>query len=306
MSRVAVCICTCGRPAGLRRILDALSRIDHDGDLVVVVVDNHPDRSGLAVCAELSGAYRWQLLAAHEPARGISQARNRAMNLALEQDVAFIACLDDDEWPEPRWLSELLRVQAATGADAVGGPVCPSFVEAPPAWVEEGGYFDPPNSADGAPVRLTATGNFLVRATRAAELGPEPFDTGLSALGGEDTHFFHRLHRRGCKMAWARHAVAYEEIAPGRVTMEWLKERWRRYGSTAVHVDRMVYKGPAAAARRLGRTAAYLGFVLTVVCLAGLGIGPRHRAWVRLSYGLGRIDGHRGRLKAYYQQPGRP
>lgn len=300
MSGVAIAICTHDRPEGLRRLLNAIADLKGKADIVVVVVDNHPGRAGLDVCAELKQSYRWQIVTAFEPERGISQARNTACALALEQDVELIACLDDDEWPEAEWLSELLRVREQTGADVVGGPVWPSFVRTPPDWVVGGGYFNPPNHADGSAALLEASGNFLIRAACLRALGPEPFDPTFSRTGGEDTHFFARLAKRGCKMAWAHFACAYEEIPPHRVSTAWIGERWRRYGSTAVHIDRMLNRSMTARARRTVFSAAFLVRALSHITVARLGFGDRHLARMRLAYAHGRLLGHAGSLLSYY------
>ena len=46
-----------------------------------------------------------------EGRRGIPQARNAAVAVALER-ADFVAFIDDDEVPSPLWLAELLRLRA--------------------------------------------------------------------------------------------------------------------------------------------------------------------------------------------------
>ena len=56
----------------------------------------------------------------HEPAAGVSNARNAAMSAARGGLIAF---LDDDNEAEPGWLAALLEAQDRFDADVVFGPV---------------------------------------------------------------------------------------------------------------------------------------------------------------------------------------
>ena len=69
------------------------------------------------------------------PERGIAQVRNALVAAALaEPATRFVAMLDDDEWPEQNWLTQLLRTQKETGADVVRGAVLRVFEAPPPVW----------------------------------------------------------------------------------------------------------------------------------------------------------------------------
>ena len=125
--RVTIAICTCRRPAGLARLLNALRQVDADDAVSIIVVENDERREGAQVCQQLAHGYRWPLRCAIEPRPGISYARNLAVAESLRHMPDAIAMLDDDEWPERQWLRELLRIQRATDADVVGGPVVPRF-----------------------------------------------------------------------------------------------------------------------------------------------------------------------------------
>ena len=46
--------------------------------------------------------------------------------------------LDDDEYPDPHWLSEMIRVAQHHNADIVGGPVFPVF-DTPDHWLAKSG-----------------------------------------------------------------------------------------------------------------------------------------------------------------------
>ena len=86
---------------------------------------------GFDLCARLAPSYRWPLRAVIERERGIAQVRNRLVAEALKGDAQFIAMIDDDEWPEPGWITEFLKVQRATGADVLQGSILFVQDEAP-------------------------------------------------------------------------------------------------------------------------------------------------------------------------------
>ena len=123
--RIVIAIPTFSRPKSLKRLLDAIARLQTDCDVAVLVADNDAESSeGLDLCQRLAPAYRWPLTAVIAPERGIAQVRNVLVEQALRDPKrAFVAMIDDDEWPDPDWLDEFLAVQRQTGADVLQGSI---------------------------------------------------------------------------------------------------------------------------------------------------------------------------------------
>jgi succinoglycan biosynthesis protein ExoM len=306
ITKVVLCICTCKRPLGLERLLEAVAELDFDGQLSVVVVDNDAAGAaeGIAVCRRLAAAgYRWPLACAPEERRGIPFARNRAVALALEQNPDFIAALDDDERPCRGWLREMLRVQAETGADAIGGPVLPEFAPAAPSWVIEGGFFGRGSSRpDKAEVRLNACGNFMARASCFRALMPEPFDTRFALTGGEGGIFFRRLVAQNCTMRWAAHALIHETVPPSRATLRWLLQRRFRLGVNMVRRQRVLQPGLGRELYFLMLTMGQLGAGLMFFAINARQRIRRTRAMLTISKALGRAAGHLGARYSEYRR----
>jgi GT2 family glycosyltransferase len=302
MVSVVLAICTCRRPEGLRRLLDAVATLETEAALSVVVVDNDAAGAGLAVCEALAPAYRWPLLATLEPQRGISYARNRAVALALARQPAFIAMLDDDEWPCPAWLRVLLQVQAETGADVVAGPVLPEFSRQPPAWMRREGLFGTEQQPDRSRGVFYASGNFLARAACFQALMPTPFDPAFALSGGEDLVFFRQLAARGYQMVWAADAHVLEIVPPSRMTLAWLKQRQYRRGNLNVIVQRMFAPGPFHELVRLAKTAALLSLSAGWYLLAWPHVESRRRALLQLCVAIGKIKAHLGLRHFEYTQ----
>ena len=111
----------------------------------VIVVDNDGDgRAGAAVVDEMAPTFRFPLTCIVEPRRGHTYAYNRAFQAACRTTPApdCIAVLDDDEYPEPHWLSEMIQVAQSYNADIVGGPVFPVFDD-PDHWLAKSGLYAP-------------------------------------------------------------------------------------------------------------------------------------------------------------------
>jgi len=225
---VSICCSTFRRPAGLARLLRSLRSLDpaspsHE----VIVVDNDADASAQPVveAARLEGM---EVKYTIEPARGIARARNRSLELAAGEYIAFI---DDDEEAAPRWLLELWREVVRSGAEGGIGPVLPVFSPGAPRWLVEGGFFERERLPTGTPLtaKMTRMGNALV-ARRPLIALPGPFDERYNFTGGEDGDVFTRLIGAGCRFVAVDSAIVLEHLTPRRTTMRWLLKRRVRTG----------------------------------------------------------------------------
>ncbi|MFM1651712.1 glycosyltransferase family 2 protein [Brevibacillus sp. B_LB10_24] len=251
--KVAVCITTCKRHEGLKRLLKCLENLTFKrcipDELQVVVVDNDPAEPEKAFCESESRRYRWTLRYVAESQRGISYARNRAI-VTTRDDFDFIAFIDDDEVPEHDWLDELLHVQQSYDADIVAGPVLSIFEEEVPEWVLKGKFFERARYETGYRMKMAATGNVLIRAEVVRNM-ETIFDERLALTGGEDTHFFMRLHKMGHTIVWADNALAHEYVPNSRVTMNWIWKRAYRLGNTITFCEIDLYPSVRVRVKRL-------------------------------------------------------
>lgn len=256
----------------------------------VVIVDNCVDAPVRASPEELSKIAMLPVELLREPRRGISQARNRAVWAARGE--TFIAFVDDDEVVEPAWLAELLAVQSEYGADAVAGPVSPTFPRNAPVWAVDSGVYERRRWATGTSLERAATGNVLVSA-QVFDLVSPWFDESLGSIGGEDTEFFERVARTGLRIVWADGAEAWEEVTLERLRLGWVLRRWFRIGSgMALQMDRA---SPRSRTRRVVTQAAIGVSLLPRVLLAA----PRSPASAvalakRMAMAIGRCAGHLG------------
>ena len=302
-TRVAICVPTCRRPAGLTRLLGALAGLRFQGlppSLRLVVVDNDPAASGRAVCDALAERLPMPLDYRVEKRRGIPQARNAALAACLA-DSDFVAFLDDDEVPSEIWLDELLRVQRQTAADAVTGPCLSRFREPPPAWVEASEIFLRPRPDNGESVGFAFTGNVLLR-TRAVAGMDSLFDERLASIGGEDSEFFERFTRAGHRIAWCDSAVVEDEVPAACVRLSWILGRAYRSGAATAYIDRKLDPELATLLRVLAHGAWCLGRASLALLLASLrGRAAAARALRLGAFGAGRLGGLVGLHYAEYR-----
>ncbi len=297
--RVATCIITYRRPRWLAACLESLSllRVDAANELTVVVVDNDPEGSSRIAVADLQGRCRWPVVYDIEPQRGISYARNRAVRVALEQGADFLAFIDDDETATPDWLMELIEVQRRYAADAVSGPVLPSYEPGIPGWAIRGGFFERPRHPTGTALDCTRTGNCLISSTMVAGVA-EPFDPAFALTGGGDTDFFRRAHQRGARIVWADSAIVYERVPASRARVPWLLRRAYRGGASFAASER---KGARRFPVRLLTGCARLAFgCLLLLPAAMLGKARAVRMLVIACVGAGLMIGSFGLLYREY------
>ena len=217
----------------------------------------------------------------------------------------FIAMLDDDEWPSPQWLSELMRVQSMYNADAVSGPVLSVFPDDAKPWSDMPQYYGADQQLpDGTKTVFYASGNFMARTCCYQDLLTEPFDTAIAKTGADDMVFFRRLDQLGYTMHWAANAIVDETVAEGRMSLDWLKRRHIRIGNTNVIVQRMFEPGWVSESVRLVKTSGL--FFLSGIYWLTMFWHPQHRIHATLLFykACGKIMGHTGFIKDYLDHGG--
>jgi succinoglycan biosynthesis protein ExoM len=194
----------------------------------VVVADNDPAQSAQHLVAELSSTSALHVTYCSESQQNIALARNKALQYANGEFIAFI---DDDEFPIEDWLYNLFNTCAAFGVDGVLGPVNPSFESDPPGWVKRGRFFDRPAFKTGYKVNWDEgrTGNVLFKRDILNSVDI-PFRSEF-ATAGEDVDFFRRMMEKGHTFIWCNEAVAYEVVPISRCTRSYLLKRALLRGS---------------------------------------------------------------------------
>jgi succinoglycan biosynthesis protein ExoM len=232
MNHISVCICTYKRPQLLKRVLERLDSQATEGQFTfsIVVADNDQLKSGEKVVSEVAKASRVPIKYCWEPQQNISLARNKAIENATGEYIAF---LDDDELPTERWLLTLLNACRNCAVDGVLGSAKPQFDGEPPAWVVKGKFFERAAHKTGSAVEWNQgrTGNVLLKSCLFKY--PEPaFRPEVRA--GEDQDFFRRMIQKGHRFIWCNEALTNEVIPPVRWSRSYVLGRALLNGKFAI------------------------------------------------------------------------
>ena len=280
---VTVVVCTFDRYERLPRAIESVMRQDLPADdYRITVVDNSPER---ARSREMS--LRWARVAnlrwLHEPATGLSRARNAALQATETPLVAF---LDDDAVAGPSWLLRKVEAFERLGPDvhAIGGRVRLRFEGARPDWLGDGllPYLSACDLGEETRLirpdeALSGTNlSFRTDAVRAAG----GFSPALGRAGGgaalmsnAEQDLQERMSARGglagyCPLAEVEHAVP-----PARLDPAWFRKRlaWQAVADFLRMPDAMHESGPDAWVRTRRHLA---GLKPSDRTLRGLAVAP--------------------------------
>jgi|GEM_PF-640326 len=302
--RVCIAIPTFRRPELLKRLLAglALQQMPPNYSVDVLVIDNDRHASARAIVDDAAVEFPCVLRYQHVPEPGLSVVRDFALDYARDR-FAFLAMIDDDEYPQTEWLAELLREQERSNADVVIGPVPKQFAATGPAWLRSGNFYDLPSYPNGARIADGYSGNCLLNVAAVQRYGVS-FDRALNLAGGEDMLFFRELQARGATMTYAARAVAFETIGAERLRASYLVKLSYRRGNTLTYCDRRLHGSftglTIRALKACGRLA--LGWA-TLVPLAVLrGRSGALGAVCNIAQGLGSLAGLLGHIYDGYKR----
>ena len=232
--RISSIICTYRNPDLLEGAIGSLlnQRLSPE-QYEIIVVDNNSGDQTPAIVERFSHRPLPSVRYILEPRQGLSYARNRGLEAARGDIVAFI---DDDAEADSGWLSALLEVyESSPEIWAAGGRIAPIWHtdERPTWWTEEcEGSLSLLDWGDEArvltwPERILGT-NCSFRKSVFQELGY--FDTGLgrrgrALLGHEETDIQHRIHLENKVVFYTPRAIVRHHVPPERLTEEYFFRR---------------------------------------------------------------------------------
>jgi cellulose synthase/poly-beta-1,6-N-acetylglucosamine synthase-like glycosyltransferase len=233
---VSIILCTCDRPQSLWRTLIALSRvkIPANWQAELIVVENSSTDKNVSLLAGIRlPNMRCKLI------REVRAGKSNALNTGLDHaEGELLVFTDDDVIPPRDWLEKMLAAFAQSDCDAIVGTIeLAENLRRP--WLEKRyrallGVLD---FATG-PVELVGA-NAGIRRSVLQQVPRFDPELGPGALGlGEDTLFTWQLQQAGFKVKYAADVRVIHQ--PGET--------------------RLLHRAWLEAARRVGRTQAYLRY----------------------------------------------
>lgn len=302
---VSILIPTHNRGAILDQTLVSIEQMQRPEDVrvEVVVVANACTDDTLARLERwkcrwpLNRGVMLELKVVSEPQIGLQHARNRAVQEASHDVLAF---LDDDVFLDAQWLMGLLSVYRSTEAELVAGRICLWFKDVErPSWFRP--YHDLLLSCldRGADTRklknAEAVGaNFSFRRHVFDRFGPftPALDRqGSQMLAGGETHFVRKAIKHGAVLYYEPRMFVRHWVAPGRVEPAYLYRAARGLACTNVLLAETLSLPFAIRTLVLGagRVLVHGACSEGARILGRTGLHIHHQT--RCAVGLGQLDG---------------
>lgn len=158
------------------------------------------------------------------PVNNIAVGRNLVLDNTQCRWLVFV---DDDEYPNPDWLSKLYQQQQISDSAVVAGPIEPVYPEGTPKWVAALDLHNKGNLKTGDRPARVATGNCILDMEK---IGSHRFDPDFGLTGGSDALFFEQLADRGLYIVWREDAVVHETIPENRASSRYMVFRCMTQG----------------------------------------------------------------------------
>jgi glycosyltransferase involved in cell wall biosynthesis len=276
--RVSVAIATYNRAGEVEKTLAGLSGLDTTGcaDHEILVVDNNSKDETRATVERWLPRFGGRLRYVREERQGLSHARNRAIDAAAYEVVAY---LDDDVDVDPRWLRSLCDAYASGDVAGVGGRAYLVYPGPKPRWlgepieglltrVELGPERRPAGVGELFGVNLSFRKDWL---RRAGGFRTDIGRIGTTLFGGEDDDMIERVAALGGTILYEPAAVVGHRVPPARLSRKWF---WNRCFWGHVSAPRL-WPDPQVSGYELLRSIWHAGRSAGRTAWAGLRHGPR-------------------------------
>ena len=199
---LSVVICTYNRSDLLPIVLESMTSQSIDqSQFEVIIVDNNSTDNSADIAQSFCEKYsHFRLI--HEPAQGLSNARNRGWK---DSRGTYIAFLDDDAQADKSWCERIVNAFTTVKPQpvAVGGQIRPHFQSPPPEWFmdsfEVRSWGDKPHFLDSPYARFGFSGSNMAFLKKVLEqsngFSPHLGITGATLRMGEESDLFSRIYQ---------------------------------------------------------------------------------------------------------------
>jgi len=257
-AEITVIICTYNRAFILSECLGSLcEQVVPAEHYRILVVDNNSTDNTRDMVTQFMDKLT-NLLYIFEPRQGLSQARNRGLQEAQTEWVAF---LDDDAKASPGWMQNVLNTIDADDFDCFGGPYIAWHRFGPkPTWLEEdfGTYLGPGRYGVLGEFHIPG-GNCAIKKSLAEAAGCFPDTlgmTGKKCAYGEETLLFLRMRAAGARIGFVPQMKIDHCVLPYKYSLRW------RLLSAYAHGRDGFFVYPCSLIRAFGRTCKVISWLL--------------------------------------------
>lgn len=313
--KICVGTITRNRPEMLRALLTSYAKMEAPPNLELffAVVENNAS----VTVAPVIDAVRTLLAPATiiveaEPRPGIPFARNKVLDIALEQGADFLTFVDDDEQVDALWLKNLFATAGSGGYDLVGGPVLITEMPVGATWFEKiiwrGLQRRNEHVARKARRRFARNGANSINISTASWFGRLDFfrsqglrfDDGIGTGSGSDRRLYKQLVAMGGKAGWTYDAKVYDTVPRSRLTLAYQFTRGREHTAflfaDPTRADQA--SSPSLVLSALGRIPRIVVAMVMIPFTGGTSVVMAARL---LGDAVGFIDASRGIYRSHYK-----
>ena len=292
---ISVIICTFNRSQALRQALDCLRKMTVPSGLpweLIVVNNNSRDDTG-EVVREFSTSSSINIRYALEPKQGLCNARNKGINLAKGDILAFT---DDDCLVHSTWIATIAKEFSADPVLAgVGGPLLHHNHKdraIRTRTFKEREVLTTPRQV----FKLIVGGNMAFRRSVFEKIGEfDPhLDVGTEFLSAGDSDFIYRAYKAGFKMIHSPEVMVYHNHGRRTDSQVFALNRGYVFGRGALYCKHIL-EGDAEALQMARQELARRAKNILKNALAGKSITRQSLlAWALISGGIRRFMSIRG------------
>lgn len=231
---ITVVICTYNRDAFLPFALESMSaQIFDSSKWELIIIDNNCTDNTATICKTFI-AQNPQINVQYylEIAQGLSHARNRGIQLAKGEYIAFI---DDDAVAQPQYLKEIEQfIGQYPQAALIGGRIYPRFEGKKPRWVSQVlmPIFSVLNMGENERIlngkKYPVGANMIFKKDVFNQIGlfnPQLGRTGKNMMGGEEKDIYMKIRSIGGMVYYAPKPYVHHIIPISRATKTFLEKQ---------------------------------------------------------------------------------
>ena len=238
---VCLTCCTCKRPKMLEKSLNSIKEliIPQNIRVEILVVDNDSEKSAEKTVEKIKQELNIPIHYKIEIERGISNARNKALEEVLELGASHILFFDDDEILDRNCLIEHINLYQNNKDTVIStGPTINKFIDKLPSYITKHLVFKQKTSKrTGQIIDHSACGNVFFPVSLIKDYNLR-FSKEYTFMGGEDGDFFKRAFALGFTIVWNNEAVIYEMISKSRGNINWILKKcyYNGYAGTMLKI----------------------------------------------------------------------
>ena len=238
---VCLACCTCKRPKMRKETLKSINDLIVPDDIRIeaVIIDNDNESSAKSTVEEFKSITNIPIHYKIEKERGISNARNSALEEIISLGASHILFFDDDEILDKNCLIEHIKLYKNNpNAIISSGPTINKFIDKLPSYITKHMVFKQRTTKKTGLIReYCACGNVFFPVSLIKDYNLR-FSKEYTFMGGEDGDFFKRAFALGFTIVWNNEAIIYEMVSKSRGNINWILKKcyYNGYAGTMLKI----------------------------------------------------------------------